>query len=115
MKNLEDHLQACCVQWFRAQYPQKIIMAIPNGGKRHIGTAMRLKKTGVLSGCPDLLIPHASNGFHGFFIEMKAPGKRSKTSPAQKTVIAKLLEEGYLVEVIDDFKDFVDAVKGYMS
>lgn len=76
IKITEDMLQAQCVEWFRLQYPDKIIFAIPNGEKREqktyvtktgktktwSPTATRLKKLGVLAGVPDLCIPHVVGG-----------------------------------------------------
>lgn len=55
------------------------IFAVPNGGKRHIGTAKKLKKEGVKSGVPDIFIPIPSDGYHGLWIEMKY-GKNTLSS-----------------------------------
>ena len=40
------------VQWFRLQHPKqtKCLFAIPNGGVRNIGTAIKLKREGVVPG-----------------------------------------------------------------
>jgi len=45
------------VLWFRNRYPDVKILAIPNGGARHIRTAFTLKQEGVLAGTPDLYVP----------------------------------------------------------
>ena len=53
-------------------YPQlALIFSIPNGGKRHIGTARKLKAEGVKSGVPDIFLSVAKNGKHGLYIELK--------------------------------------------
>lgn len=58
--------QKTLVDWFRATYPDIIIFAIPNGGKRLASEAMKLKMEGVLRGVSDLFIPELK-----LFIEMK--------------------------------------------
>jgi hypothetical protein len=45
------------VRWFKNQYPDVVIFAIPNGGRRDIKTAVTLQLEGVLPGVPDLYIP----------------------------------------------------------
>ena len=37
-----------------------LLFAIPNGGKRHITTATRLKASGAKSGIPDIFLPVAN-------------------------------------------------------
>lgn len=78
------------LNWFKSRYPGVMIIAIPNGGKRDIRTATKLKAEGVLRGVPDLFIPA-----FGTWIEMKKPG--GKLSPAQKDVIAYLKSIGHTV------------------
>lgn len=50
----------------------KLIYAIPNGSKRNIITAKKLKDEGVKAGVPDIAVDVAMNGYHGLKIEMKA-------------------------------------------
>ena len=66
-----EHIeQVRLVNWFRDNFkePDYIIFAVPNGGKRGIKEAERLKREGVLSGVSDLIILS-----HGkvIFLEMK--------------------------------------------
>jgi len=109
----EHDLQVACVKWFRLAYAHKIIFAIPNGGKRNIGTAMKLRAEGVLAGTPDLFIPEANNGYHGLFIEMKA-GKGT-LSDNQKVIIPMLIEKGYQVEVVRSAEEFIEVVNSYLK
>ena len=57
-KQSESQLQSECVRWFRYQYPEfkNVLFAIPNGGKRNISTAKRLKSEGVVPGVADLFL-----------------------------------------------------------
>ena len=113
MKTHESDLQIVCVKWFRLQYPNAIIAAIPNGGKRNAITASILKDEGVLAGMPDLIIPCARKGYNGLFIEMKY-GK-NRLSPSQIEVMIKLRKEGYLTAVCYTFDEFVELCNEYLG
>lgn len=74
----EHEEQVALVQWFRDNFkePDYIIFAVPNGGKRGIKEAGRLKEEGVKSGVSDLIILTHNKVI---FLEMKnAKGKLSK-------------------------------------
>lgn len=62
----EDTEQMYFVQYFRREFKDVRILAIPNGGARHPAVAMKLKLGGVSAGVPDLCIP----AWH-LWIEMK--------------------------------------------
>lgn len=113
MKNLEHQLQVACIKWFRYNYPQLIIFAIPNGSHRHIAVASKLKAEGVLSGVPDIFMPIANSESNGLFIEMKA-GK-NKLTENQIEVINKLKGNGYAVEVCYSFDEFTNIINNYLK
>jgi hypothetical protein len=50
----------------------KYIFAIPNGSKRSIGVAKKLKAEGVKRGVPDVAVPISSQPYAGMFIEFKS-------------------------------------------
>ena len=92
-KHSEHSEQVGFVNWFRAKYPHTLIFAIPNGEKRTISVATRLKAEGVTRGIPDLYIPSCN-----VWVEMKrATGGR--LSPDQKEVIEYLRSVGHTVIV----------------
>jgi len=95
------------------QYPNYLVYAVPNGGKRNSIVAAKLKAEGVLSGIPDIHIPIARNGFHGLYIEMKAGNNRPTKN--QLSVIDKLRSEGYQCEVCYSFDDFRMVVNDYLK
>ena len=75
----EHSEQVGFINWFRAKYPDVLIFAIPNGEKRAISVAKRLKMEGVVRGVPDLYVP-AWN----LWIEMKrVSGGRLSTEQRQ--------------------------------
>ena len=89
----EHDEQAGFVQWFRSKWPRVLIFAIPNGGKRNISTAKKLKLEGVVPGVPDLFIPA-----WGIWIEMKRQ-KGGRTSSDQDDMISYLESIGHRVIV----------------
>lgn len=85
----EFHEQAGLVEWFRGRFPGVVIFAIPNGGKRSIATARKLKQEGVVAGVPDLFVP-AWN----LWIEMKRV-KGGRVSDVQRDMIEYLSSVGH--------------------
>lgn len=75
----------------------KLLYHIPNGGKRDITTAKRLKAEGVKAGVPDLCLPVPRGAYHGLYIEMKT-GK-NKTTENQDCWLSCLREQRYCVAV----------------
>lgn len=112
MKHAESKLQAACVKWFRLQYPDTLIFAIPNGGARSAITGAILKSEGVLAGVPDLFLAESYGPYHGLFIEMKA-GK-GRLSESQKIIHAKLESQDYIVRVCRSFEEFKETIERYM-
>ena len=114
MKN-EEHLEQCAFfDWLRLACPAiyEVTFAIPNGGKRDIRTATKLKKEGVKPGVPDIFIAHPIfNKCCGSFIEMKS--KTGKLSETQKYMIKLLTkDDNYYVFVAygwEKARDFVMA------
>ena len=89
----EHSEQVGLINWFRGRFPGVLIFAIPNGEKRALSVAKRLKAEGVTRGVPDLYIP-AWN----LWIEMKRQ-KGGRLSPEQKQVIDYLKGIGHTVVV----------------
>lgn len=105
----EDQEQAAFVEWFRYKYPQYIIYSVPNGGKRHIKTAITMNQTGLLKGACDLEIM-INNGVT-IRVEMKTQ-KRGYLKPHQKEFIEKARSLGHIVMVA---KGATDASKQFIE
>lgn len=120
-KHPESELQIACVEWARMQYPilNKLLFAIPNGGKRNKVEAAIMKAEGVTPGVADLfisiptLIATTRSESHGFYIEMKAPGKDAR--PEQREWLDLVGGLGYEEAVCDNFDDFRVLVTKYMQ
>jgi hypothetical protein len=116
---LSEHTeQVALFDWARANESRHLqlglMFAIPNGGKRHIVTATRLKASGAKAGIPDISLPVSNrHGKHGLFIELKV-GK-NKPSKKQLWWIHSLRAEGYAVEVCVGFEEARDAIIDYLE
>jgi len=93
-------------------YKGLLYFAIPNGEKRHLGTAMKLKRTGVKAGVPDIFIPMPNNGYHGLFIELKRC-KGGTVSLTQRQWIEALKVQGYCAKVCKGAEDAIKLVNDY--
>ena len=109
----ESSLQRQCVKWFRIQYPNLILFAIPNGGKRGIITASIMKAEGVLKGIPDLMLLESSNGLYGLFIEMKV--KYNKLSPEQDHFFEVARRNGYQCSECRSLESFIEIITNYLT
>ena len=77
MKQEEHYIQTRFFNVLRIaenRYPRlRWIHAIPNGGKRDVRVARKLKAEGVKPGVSDIFVPLIGyGGQHGLYIEMKA-------------------------------------------
>lgn len=96
----------------------------PNGGKRHITTATRFKAMGTKAGFPDLFLFIPCGGYHGLFIELKAPKGKTKdgktrqagkVSDLQQTMIDRLNAQGYKAVVAYGATGAIDEIKAYLG
>lgn len=112
--NDEEHrLQCDCVTWFRVQYPDLVLFAPPNGGRRDIVTGARLKAEGVVAGVADLILLEPNANYHALCIEMKtAKGRQSDSQKAWQEAVTK---HGYLYVVVRSFDDFRTLINNYLS
>lgn len=114
MRELEHQEQKAFIQWCNIKgYPYNLIFAIPNGGKRNIVVARKLKAEGVKSGIPDLFLPVVSAQRSGLFIEMKS--KNGKATAGQKQRMADLSREGYRCMICYGIDDAVKCVLDYVE
>jgi hypothetical protein len=123
----ESALQSQCVAWFKGEFPNIIIFAIPNAAKRSFRLAAKMKREGMVSGIPDLFIAKAKfigsreteekiqvAGYLGLFIEMKRTPK-NKTTDNQNHYLQKLQEAGYKTAVCHSFEEFQKVTKEYLQ
>ena len=90
-----------------------MLYAVPNGGKRDKVTAARMKREGLKAGVPDVVLPVARMGYHGFYLELKV-GK-NKTSAEQAAWLTALATEGYLVDVSYGWQEAAHKIARYLG
>jgi len=115
MRKDEHILQRQCVGWFRENYPgiKKLLVAIPNGGKRDIATAKALKDEGVVPGAPDLVLFISNREHPALCIEMKT--KKGRQSESQKEWQEAAEKNGLKYAVIRDLFSFIKLINEYIN
>lgn len=110
-----EHLeQVTLIAWYRRTYKNELLVAVPNGGKRHIKTALAMKQEGVSKGFPDLFLPVPNSQFHGLFIEMKRQ-KGGAVSKEQKAWLEYLNSVGYQAVVCKGFLKAKEVIECYLN
>lgn len=111
----EHKLQTALMDYLRfALRPELEARAIPNGGRRHISVANKLKAEGVKRGSPDIFICLPAGKIA--WLEMKAP-KGGGLEPEQREFRDKVLALGHswaMAKSIDEALEFltsIDALK----
>lgn len=105
----EHQEQVGLVNWFRAKFPGVLIFAVPNGEKRAISVAKRLKAEGVVAGVPDLFVPEWR-----LWVEMKRV-KGGRLSLEQKAMIGYLESIGQTVIVGKGAKHASELILKYVQ
>lgn len=114
MRFIESELQQACVRWFNYQYPAlaPLLFAVPNGGKRNVREAARLKAEGVRAGVTDLILLVPRNGFASLCIELKTD--RGRLTDNQKRWQQSASGENNKVVVCRGIDEFIKEVKDYL-
>ena len=109
--------QICLFRWAafeEGKYPElKYIFHVPNGGKRNITTAKRLKAEGVKAGVPDICLPVPRGQYHGLYIELKA-GKNT-TTENQDRWLEFLKQQGYCAAVCYGWEKVSKVILRYLN
>jgi hypothetical protein len=110
--------QICLFRWAaysEAAHPElRLMYHIPNGGKRNITTAKRLKAEGVKAGVPDVHLPVPRGKYHGLYIELKKQ-KGNITTENQDSWLAALSEQGYCTTVCKGWEAATKVILEYLE
>ena len=91
----ETDIQSDYVEGLALQHSKvsEVTASFPNGGKRTISYAMRLKREGMKKGFPDMGVFWPAGKYHGLFLEFKS--KKGRLKEEQVYALNKLSERGY--------------------
>jgi hypothetical protein len=113
----EHDEQAAFVEWCQRmtpQYPElEYGFAIPNGGKRSIGTARKLKAEGVKAGVLDWHLPIKRGAYIGLWIEFKFG--HNVMTPEQERWAEWLYRHGHRVEIAYEWEAAADIALEYLG
>lgn len=132
-KDYEDKEQEALFQWARIEthvllphdYPNigDWLFAIPNGGKRNVNVAKRLKAQGVKAGVWDVFFPFPVGQWPGLWIEMKKqrqffPSMRAADTALSDTQLIWGLQmelAGYSTGVAYGWEEARQLILGYLN
>jgi hypothetical protein len=116
-KPTEHAEQAAFIQYCAlavSTYPDLAwLYAIPNGGKRNLQVAIKLKAEGVKAGVPDLCLPVPRGPYHGLYMETKV--KPNKPTSEQTAWIEYLERQGYAAAVCYGCEGLIESVTWYLA
>lgn len=133
MKKYEDSIQKAVMTWARWQSLAPIgidgklsnfIHHSPNGGYRNESEGRNFKLMGTKAGFPDLFVFIPKGGYHGLFIELKAPKGKTKdgktrrageVSDNQEMMIDRLNAIGYKAVVCYGYDETITAIREYLG
>jgi len=92
---------------------RKLVIHIPNEGKRETITGKNLQSIGMIAGVADLFIPIARNGYHGIWIEVKS--QKGHLSESQRIFLSRMEQQGYLTATVRSLEQFQDIVNRYLK
>ena len=116
---LEEELQGQCATYLNHQYPWVLWTHIANERMAKPQYMKKLKRLGVQSGMPDIMIFHKGFvgdlpfGYVGLAIELKA--KYNKPSDIQLEILDKLESAGWYSTWVNNFDDFKKIVDEYLG
>lgn len=116
--NAEHRTQAALIVWWNRAHidygvPEILLFSIPNGGWRDPIGARILKTEGQRNGVSDLFLSVSRGGFHGLYVEMKAP--EGYTSPEQRAFLKSVGDQGYLGRVCYSCESAMNEIAGYLK
>lgn len=117
MKKVSEHQEQCAIFEWRNMHLKKypalnMMFSTLNGVRLNIGQAVKAKKSGNISGVPDIILLYPSCEYRGLFIELKVPG--GKVSHSQKIWIANLARLGYFARVCYGSEEAIQLIKDYL-
>lgn len=100
IRHTERIQQTALVKWARLK--NLPLVAIPNGGARSAWEGAKMRAEGLTRGVSDLFLAYPTKTYHGFWIEMKAPGKKPNKEQIDWLILMR--SHGYHAEWYDNWE-----------
>lgn len=117
MKSLhatEEQEHIAFIQWAQTQKSCKdYLIHIPNGEKRDIKTATKLKRMGVRPGVSDFFLAKPYGSYAGLWMELKRIG--GKLTDAQRRWLENMEDLGYMACICFGSLGAIDCVQYYLG
>jgi len=110
---LAKYLDSLGVLWFHPANERQLSIRVNKNGTTYSPLGVKLKKKGVKSGVPDIILLEPRGIYHALFLELKV-GK-NKTTPNQKKWIAELNKRNYLTIVSYSLDESLTIIKKYLA
>ena len=111
--SLARYLDTLNVLWFHPANERQLNTRVSKKGVSYSPLGAKLKRKGVKSGVPDIIVFEPRGIYYGLMIELKV-GK-NKTTPNQKKWIAELNKRNYLCLVSYSLDESMDNIKKYLA
>lgn len=99
----------------RPHWPElRFLFAVPNSTFTHPAVAINMKKQGVKSGVPDLLLPARRKPYVGLAIELKRR-KGGRLAPQQAAWGEYLTKQGWMWAVCKGHKEATELIEKYLT
>lgn len=115
MRHIESNIQKNCISWFRLQYRdlEKMIFAVPNGGRRNATEAAIMKAEGVTAGVADVILLVGRQGYNSLCIEFKT--EKGKQTELQKQWQIEAEKNGNMYAICRSFDEFRSLILQYLE
>ena len=91
--NIEAHEQEKLCKYLDYQYPHVLYCPDLSGVRLPIGLAKKMKRIRKGRAWPDIFFPEPRDGFHGLYVELKAPGVKITTKTGEIVANEHLREQ----------------------
>ena len=109
----EEGLQETCMAYTRYQYPKSLSVHIPNESKSKPQYRAKMKRMGLVSGMPDIMIFEPSGGYFGLAVELKR--RYGKPTDNQIACLEWLARSGWYATWTRSFDHYKKLVDLYMK
>lgn len=109
----EFKIQSDFIRYLQLAHPELLYTISPAGFIMSAGMAMKMIRMGYRKGTLDILFFEPRGPWHGFFLEIKAPG--GSLGDSQKDFMYEALLRGYSCAVSFSDKEAIDVLEAYLS